>query len=238
MSLDARQLRELTDEVDQLHNESMRTFREEAEETHFGGTADRLRTSRRGLLKKAGAGGALLTVAGMAGPVSRFLPTASAKTLDDTAIAMFAAGLEFAAVAAYRAALDSGTLDASLRRVATTFQSHHRDHGRAFNAITTATSEKPNSKVLAKFRPKLDSAKTQNAFLEIAYTIEEAAAATYLSVLGVLQDKSNAQATATILPIESQHAVVLGQVLKKDRAEYMPAFQNTQQALDPTEYSA
>ena len=39
VSIDKRQLHDLTEEVDQLHHESMRTFREQAEEVHFGETA-------------------------------------------------------------------------------------------------------------------------------------------------------------------------------------------------------
>jgi hypothetical protein len=238
VSIDARQLSDLTDEVDQLHHESMRTFREEAEEIHFGEPADELRQSRRDLFKKAGAGGALLSVATIASPVSGFLADAFAKGLDDAAIVTFSAGVEFAAVAAYQVVVDSGRLEPAVLKTAKTFQGHHRDHGRAFNTIITATTERPSSKVLATFNPKLAAAKTQNALLEVAYTIEETLAATYLSALGALQDKTNAQATAAVLPVESQHAVVLGLVLKKKLTEYMPPFQNSELALDPTKYSA
>ncbi len=237
MSIDQRLLLALTDEVDQLHHESMRTFRAEAEEIHFGEPAEELRESRRGLFRKVGAGAALLTVGAMTNPLSWFVPVASAKDLDDAAIAKFAASVEFAAVAAYEAAIASDKLSATVRKVAVTFQGHHREHGRAFNAITKETSEKPNAKLLAELKPKLKGAANQNALLEIVYTIEEGAAATYLFALGALQDKSNAKATATILPVESQHAVVLAQILNKKLDDYMPSFQNDKQALSPTDYA-
>lgn len=238
MSIDQRQLTDLTDEVDQLHHESLRTFREETAEIHFGEPAEHLRESRRSLFLKAGAGGALLTLGAMAGPVSRLLPAAAAAKAPDaeTALVMFAASLEFAAVATYASVLDSGKLSASATKTATRFQGHHRDHGRAFNAITLETTEKPNAKIVAAFGPRVKAAADEKALLELAYTVEEDLAATYLSTLGVLQDKSNAGVVASILPIESQHAVVLAQVLKKQIGDYLPPFQNDKQALDPSAY--
>ncbi len=237
MSIDQRQLNDLTDEVDQLHHESLHTFREDTEEIHFGEPAKHLRDSRRSLFLKAGAGGALLTLGAVAGPMARLLPAAAAKAPDaETALVMFAASMEFAIVATYQSVLDSGKLSASATKTATTFQGHHRDHGRAFNSITLETTEKPNAKIVAAFGPKVKAAADDKALLEIAYTIEEDLAATYLSALGDLQDKSDAGVVASILPVESQHAVVLAQMLKKQIAEYMPPFQNDKQALDPSKY--
>lgn len=238
MSIDQRQLTDLTDEVDQLHHESFRTFREETEEVHFGEPAEHLRESRRGLFLKAGAGGALLTLGAMAGPVSRLLPVAAAAKAPDaeTALVMFAASLEFAVVATYQSVIDSGKLGAGATKTATRFQGHHRDHGRAFNAITLETTEKPNAKIVAGFGPRVKAATDEKALLALAYTVEEDLAATYLSTLGVLQDKSNAGVVASILPIESQHAVVLAQVLNKPTGDYLPPFQNDKRALDPSAY--
>ncbi|MDQ6697992.1 MAG: ferritin-like domain-containing protein [Actinomycetota bacterium] len=236
MSIDQRRLVDLTDEVDQQHHESMRTFREDAEEIHFGEPAQRRRASRRSLLAKAGAGGALLTLGAMTGPVSRFLPAAAAATDPESALVMFAASMEFAVVAAYQSMLDSSKLSGGAAKTARTFQGHHRDHGRAFNAITLVTTEKPNAKIVAAFKPKLKAASNEKGLLEVAYTIEEDLAATYLSTLGILADKSNAGVVASILPVESQHAVVLAQVVKKKIGEYMPPFQNDKLALDPSAY--
>ncbi len=239
MSIDPRRLLDLTEQVDQLHNESMRTFREEAEEIHFGRSGAERRLSRRGLLSKAGAGGALLTVGAMASPVARFMPAAfAANGVDDAAIAAFAASVEFAAVAVYQEVIDRGRLERTVTKMAVTFQGHHREHGRAFNAITKATSEQPNAKLLAAYKPRIIAAKAQDALLEIAYSLEEAAAATYLFALGELQDKTNAMTAATILPVESQHAVVLAQVLDKKIADYLPPFQNDKRAVDADQYPA
>ncbi|HEY4377196.1 MAG TPA: ferritin-like domain-containing protein [Acidimicrobiales bacterium] len=239
MSIDKRQLLDLTEEVDQLHHETMRTFREEAEELHFGPNELRdEREARRGFMKKAGIGGALVTAGALAAPIAGFLPKAFAAGLDDAAIATFAAHVEYAAVAAYQAAAATGKItDPTVAKVATTFAGHHKDHGDAFAAIVKLTDKSPNAKILAAFGPKISAAADQAALLEIAYTIENAAASTYLFALGALTDKAHAAATATILPIESQHAIVLGTVLKKDLKTLIPPFETTTQALDPTKYS-
>ncbi|MCU1453180.1 MAG: Ferritin-like protein [Acidimicrobiales bacterium] len=242
MSIDKRQLLDLTDEVDQLHHESMRTFRAEAEELHFGDESLReQREARRGFMKKVGIGGALVTAGSLVGPVASFMPAAfAAGTLDDAAIAKFAMTVEYAAVAAYQAAVKTGKLDAAVVKVGTTFAGHHKEHGDAFAGIIKATDaqKKPNQAILTAFGPKIAGAADQAAILDIAYSIEEAAAATYLFALGALTDKAHAAATATILPIEAQHAVVLATALKKDLATYMPSFQTTKAALDPTKYPA
>jgi len=241
VSIDQQRLAALTDEVDQLHHESMRTVLGKA-------AADR-RTSRRGLLVKAGAGGALLSLGALAGPVSQFVPAAFAKDLDDATIVAFFASLEFALAETYQTILDSGTLTTSARKTARTFQAHHIDHGRAVNDIiappsaaasgsapTITTTEKPNAKVVDFYDAKLKAATGEKELLDVAYSMEEAAAATYLSALGLLQDQSDAELAATILPVESQHAVVLGEALNKPVTDYMPPFQNDLLALDPSEY--
>ncbi|MCU1352291.1 MAG: ferritin-like domain protein [Acidimicrobiales bacterium] len=242
MSIDKRLLLDLTDEVDQLHHESMRTFREEAEELHFGDESLReQREARRGFMTKVGVGGALLTAGALASPIAGFMPAAFAQGgLDDAAIATFAMTVEYAAVEAYKAAAGSGKLEPAVVTIGTTFAGHHKEHGDAFAGIVKATAadKKPNAAILKAFGPKLAAAKDQAALLEIAYTIEEAAAATYLFALGALTDKAHAAATATILPIESQHAVVLATALKKPLADYLPSFQTTKNALDPAKFPA
>lgn len=240
MSIDSRQLTDLIEEVDQLHHESMRTFHEEVEEIHFGETAQQLKSSRRGFMQKAGAGGAVLTAASLANPVARFMPSAWSQgaALDDVAIAKFAASVEFAAVAAYQAAVKTGKLSPAIVNTGTMFAAHHQEHGDAFAALVKDTDKTANKSVLAAFSPMISSAQDEKALVEIALQLEEGAAATYLFALGALQDKSNAKATATILPVESQHAVVLAAYLNKPIAEYVPSFQTTKNALDPTRYPA
>ena len=65
--------------------------------------------------------------------------------------------------------------------------------------------------------------------------MENAASATYLFALGALKDKAALQLTASILPIESAHAVTLARVLGlpiSDKA-YLPPFETQEAALSP-----
>ena len=240
MHITARELRSLVERVDDQHRDGMRTVRSELDELHFGETGQRLGSTRRQLLGRAAAGGAMLTLAGTLVPVSRLLPAAAAQELTDVDIASFAASVELAAVDAYQAAIDSGKVtDAAVGAAATTFQSHHREHAAAFNGLATANGAEEvgsNQAVLTAFGPMLEAAADQAAILEIAYQLEEGAAATYLFALGALTVPEAYAATATILPIESQHATVLGTVLGKSADEYLPAFISQDAALNPADF--
>jgi rubrerythrin len=176
----------------------------------------------------------------MLAPVSAFMPAAWAATApSDADLAKFAASLELAAVGAYQAAVKTGKLSAASVAVGTLFASHHQDHADALNSILGAAAVKAGNKtVLAAFGPKIASAANEAAILEIAYTVEEAAASTYLYALGSISDLTNAGALATILPVESQHATVLATVLKKPATDYLIDFLTLDNALDPAKYPA
>jgi hypothetical protein len=240
VQITARELRSMVERVDDQHRDGMRSVRGELDELHFGETAQRLGTTRRQLLTRAAAGGAMLSLAGVLVPVGRLLPAAAAQQLTDVDIASFAASVELAAVDAYQAAIDSGLVtDAAVGAAATTFQSHHREHAAAFNGLAVQNGAEEvgsNQAVLAAFGPMLEAAADQAAVLDIAYQLEEGAASTYLFALGALTVPEAYSATATILPIESQHATVLGTVLGKPVDEYLPAFVGSDAALDPSDF--
>jgi hypothetical protein len=238
--ISARELHTLVEQVDDQHRDGMRTVRAELEELHLGETGRRLGSTRRQVLQRAAAGGAVLTIGGALVPVRRLLPAAAAQEITDVDIASFAASVELAAVDAYQAAIDSGKVtDTAVAGAATTFQSHHREHAAAFNGLATANGAAEvgsNQAVLDAFAPMLASAADQAALLEVAYQLEEGAASTYLFALGVLSVPEAYSATATILPIESQHATVLGTVLGKGADAYLPAFITTEAALNPADF--
>ena len=87
---------------------------------------------------------------------------------------------------------------------------------------------------------QLGNAKDEAAILQIAFDVEGAAAGTYLFALGALESESALKLAASILPVESQHQVVLGQVLGKafsdSASEYVPNFENQGKALDPSKF--
>lgn len=240
MLLSARELRHLVQQVDDQHRDAMRTFRAEVEEIHFGDTAKVLGSSRRRFLTRAAAGGAAVTIGTSTVAFSRILP-AGAQEDDDTALAAFAASVELAAVEAYAAAADSGLVTtAEIVEAATLFSSHHMEHADGFNALAGgAAVEDPNPGLLEQVAGQLGEATDERGVLEIAFDLEQAAAATYLFALGALTVPAAYTATASILPIEAQHAVVLATLLDKPAAEYLPSFESvdetdgTAAALDP-----
>ena len=238
MEITTRALRQLADDVDDQHREAMATVHEDLREVHFGETSRVLARSRRRFLRDAGLGGAVLTLGSTLVPMARLMPAAWAQeTLSDGDLAAFAERVELAAVEAYSAAIDTGLLDGGVVDVAEIFRRHHSEHADAFGAVASdAATGEANQAVLDVFAPQIGEAADQDALLQIAQDLENGAAATYYFSLGVLQDRDAALAAATVLPIESQHAVVLGQALGQDLEEYVPTFQGQEGALSPREY--
>ena len=70
--------------------------------------------------------------------------------------------------------------------------------------------------------PALAALTDELGALEFAFVLEGQAAYTYAAALTLLQDPAYAAATATILPIEAQHQVVLGLALGKDVTDVFP----------------
>jgi rubrerythrin len=213
MHISHRELERLAAEVDELHHQQMRTFREETADLHV----DTVRAARRNLALPAVAGGAAL----IALPFMAGASGVAAQELDDQTIAGYAQGIELAAVAAYEAA--AGVLSRPVRRVAGLFRSHHQQHADAFGAVAgTKMAAGPNEKLVTALGPTLSGIDDETAALEFAFVLENQAAYTYAGALTLLQDPQYAAATSTILPIEAQHAVVLGLALGKSVADVFP----------------
>ena len=144
-----------------------------------------------------------------------------AARLDDQSIAGYAQSVELAAVAAYTAAapvLSAGTLP-----VAQLFMKHHQQHADAFGAVAGSKAVAAANKTLVTaVTPALQAIKNEMDALEFAFMLENQAAYTYAAALTLLQDAAYAAATATILPIEAQHAVVLGLALGKEVTAVFP----------------
>lgn len=165
----------------------------------------------------------------------RFRPAAAA---NDAGIAAFAQSVELTAVAAYTAAAQSGLVKtAAVLDAATTFAGHHKEHAAAFGAAAgAAATGKLNQTLLTSLQPRLAAAKTENDVLTIAYDLENAAAAAYLFALGVLESTVALQLTASILPVEAQHAVVLGHVIGASLDTTLPPFQTQEGFVDPAKF--
>ena len=244
--MDIITLRRLAREVDERHRDAMRTLPDDLAALHFDCDGV-VRSSRRQFLRA----GAVITIAGTSVALGPLVGSASAAdtttttttiavhpTDDDLTLLAFAQSVELVAVAAYQTAIDSKKLtDATVAEVAMIFRGHHQEHAAAFAGLAgKAAQDKPNQKLLDTFAPKFKAAADQTALLELAFDLENAAAATYLYALGVVNATEPAQLVGSILPIEADHAVVLGQVLKKDVADYVPELETTSSALKPADY--
>lgn len=238
MEISERQLRRMVADVDDQHRESMKTF---ADEQHELLESEPAGTSRRQFLTRAGMAGIAVAIGSQVVPMSSLILPAAAQSggaPSDKDIALFAASVEFAAVEAYKAAAASGKVKTqAVADAAQKFAGHHNEHGKAFSAYAGKTPG-PNKKVLAMVGDQLKAAKDEMGVVNLAYGLENAAAATYLFGLGVLQDPAAFQAAASILPVESQHATVLGSVLGKQVTDqdYMPSFLKTDAALNPADF--
>jgi len=229
-------------EADDFHRAGMRSLPEELAEVHLGETGRRLAAGRRRFLQQVGLGGVALPLGSSLVPASRLLPAAwgqedeEGAPLDDLTIAMFAEQVELAAAAAYQVAAETGLLDATAVEVGTLFAEHHADHAGAFAALAgDQATGVPNDALLEVFGPMITEAADQAEILDVAFQLEQGAVSTYHFALGVLGADA-AAVVSTIMPIEAQHAVVLGGVLGKDMADYMPPFETSETALSPDAY--
>jgi hypothetical protein len=230
VQISAKQLRQMASDVDDMHHEAMRDFKEEVAEVHLTAA----RSSRRTFMRKAGIAGAgttLLTVGGGLVPFTRLTGLAAAQdaTLTDTVIAGYAQSVELAAVAAYTAAAPA--LSGDTLAVAQLFAGHHQDHADAFGAVAGDDARpEPNAKLVAAVTPTLEavSAAVEQGqdvtadVLRFAKGVENQAAYTYAAALTLLTDPAYASATSTILPIEAQHATVLSLALGEGPEDWFP----------------
>ena len=239
MELTQQELHRLAAEVDELHHDGMRTFREETAEVHL----DAARARRRAVAGTA-AVGAMLATPFLVGGIAH--ATTPKSMTDDMAIAGFAQSVELAAVEVYKMA--APLLSATTKPVAELFMTHHQQHADAFGAVAGASKATgPNQKLVTALGPTLAGLKDETGALEFAFTLEGQAAYTYAGALTVLQDPAYAKATSSILPIEAQHQVVLGLALGKSLADVFPtgAFESAalgdgtdpKAGLDPAKFS-
>ncbi|MDP8975217.1 MAG: ferritin-like domain-containing protein [Actinomycetota bacterium] len=141
----------------------------------------------------------------------------------DAAVASLAAGLEVLAVSTYKAALDAasaGKLGAVPPAGATfvqTAMAHHQEHLEAWNKVLKSAGQPEVTQPNAKLKPTVDAefakAKTFADAAKLALTLEETAAATYLSAIPQLKDKAAITQAASIQAIDAKHVAILLYVL-------------------------
>ncbi|MDQ3107995.1 MAG: ferritin-like domain-containing protein [Actinomycetota bacterium] len=237
MEISERHLRQLASDVDEQHRDGMATMASDIAELHAETRSFRAE-DRRSFLRKAGLGAGALTIGSSVLSFRSLLPAAAQEAeLTDEDIAAFAESVELAAVEAYKAAAGSGKLMPAVVEVGTLFAGHHQEHAGAFGGASGGKAKgQPNAKLLEAVGGQLKGAPDQKAILTIAYDLESAAVATYMFALGALTSKAALELTASILPVEAQHAVALGSALGKPATEFVPSFETQDKAVDPAKF--
>jgi hypothetical protein len=186
-----------------------------------------LSVTRRAFLLAAAAGAAA-GCSGGSNPRAATTTTSTtglAQPAGDLAVAARAAALENTLVAAYGSVLGLdrlGALPAGLKGLWETFQSHHRDHALAWNAILTTagdavvTSSDPAFSA-SVVTPGLAGVKDVDGAVAFVAGLEVTSAATYLAAIeGVLTTASALQTAASIQPMELQHVAMLDALAGSD----------------------
>jgi hypothetical protein len=174
-----------------------------------------LRPSRRGFLRGVGLSTAAISIGPIVLPLADLLAAAGAQEVAPTApeLAAFAESVELAAASFY------GLLRPRLSRpaaisAATAYARHHQDHANAIGPAGGPTrTGKPNITLLPTLTDQLGQAKTENDAIKIAYDLENSLASTYLFIIDSIDDSGDLKLAAAILPVEAQHAVVLGSLI-------------------------
>jgi len=242
LDFDVDRFNEAVAENTEQHHESMRTIDHDIRDLHAETRKALGGASRRDFLVRSALATTAVSIGSQVLPLgSLFIRPAAAQTLTDPDIAAFAASIEYAAVAAYKAALATGKLTTkAVADATTTFAGQHKSHGDAFAGAAGGKIAKdtPNKTLFDSLSTQLGQAANERDIVKLAFMVENAAAATYQFALGALKDVSAQQLAASILAIEAGHAAVLGQVLfmgdtTKDK-NWLPSFQTEAGSIDPT----
>ena len=194
--------------------------------------------NRRQFLRIGGitiAGAALIAACGDDGdgPASTGTTAAPATTGGgsmDLTLAKTAASLEALAVATYETASGSGLVKTTaVADAATLFMSHHQAHLDALNGLIEQNGAKaitdPNAAVKsAVVDPAVAAAKTEADIVDLAFTLEDAAAQTYVFAATQLSAPELRSTIMTIGGVEARHRAILAIVAqKKTPADIFPA---------------
>jgi hypothetical protein len=234
MAISEAELSSMTDQLDEMHRASLPALADAVSVTREQHRAA-LTPTRRGFLAGAGlVAGGIVLAACSSDATSRTSTTgtsagatgtsAASGAANDLKVAALATGLENLAVAVYQAGIDAasagklGAVPPSVVTFATTAQSQHRAHAGAWNAVLTGAGQPAVTGVDLTVKrevtdPALAKVTDVAGLAKLALALEEVAAATYLSAIGVLSSKGGIQTTASIQPVEMQHAAILHYVL-------------------------
>jgi rubrerythrin len=171
------------------------------------------------------------TTAAKGGTTTAATPTtaASGGGNQDAVLLRTATSLELLAVAVYGTAIPL-IKDATIKSAATLFMEQHSDHAKELQAATKESAgasqvyTKPNDYVNTNVvKPALPTLKTDADIGKFALTLENTAAATYVTAAGLLSTPDLRAAIMAIGGVEARHAAVLSGVLM-ETVPAMPFF--------------
>lgn len=149
--------------------------------------------------------------------------TTAAGAEGDLGVAAFAAGLEVLAVGTYKAALDAavagklGDVPPAGAEFVKTAMAHHEAHLAAWNKVLKGAGKPEVTEPNAQLKPVVDAefgkAKGFGDAAKLARTLEETAAATYLSAIPSLMSKDAIKLAASIQATDAKHVAILNFVL-------------------------
>ncbi len=147
----------------------------------------------------------------------------------DVIILRTASSLERYAVALYDTAIASGLVTtAAVGDAATLFREQHLEHALLFEGATEAKASgrafrDPNPAVAAMLQSRVDALRTEKDVVKLAYDVEAAAAATYLSSVGAFEDPKLNTSVMSVGGVEARHVAILGGVLMASDSPAFPA---------------
>jgi hypothetical protein len=147
----------------------------------------------------------------------------ASKYTGDLKVVALATALENQAVGAYQAALSAatagklGTVPPAVATFVQTAMSQHQDHAKAWNAVLSGAGVPTITGVPLSNQPAtlqaLSGASTVGDVAQLALTLEDQAAETYLFAAANVSSAGGISTAASIAPVEAMHAAILQFVL-------------------------
>jgi hypothetical protein len=240
MHLDDRALGELVEQSQDLHEDAMKATRENLDELVELGHERRARheidpeqsalaveATREGISKGLVGAGAVAATAFGAALMAVTASPAFADSSMDIQMLQTSASIETLAVNTYMTALTLPYIGGSsanpvVKAFAQTTMGQHAQHKQAFNAAAQQLGGKAQTNPDPKYVPVVNSAVSQItkespsagalSVVNLAMTLENVAAETYVSFCSKFSDSNAKKVTASIMGVEAQHVAVLNAV--------------------------
>jgi hypothetical protein len=199
---------------------------------------------RRTFLRRATTAGAAVTIGSVVVPIGRLIAPAAAQedavTIKDDDLAAFAESVELGLVEAYRQAAAGGKITTpALTTLVTAFGRHHQEHAGTLAASAGAkATHVANAKLVGIASDQLRTAPSETATVKVLFDLENAASATYMFALGSFESQDAARLVASILPVEAQHAAVLGRAIGQSDEIALPPFEVQDGSFDYATYTS